>query len=164
MKSIKHDKLHQLNVTYSSKEDRLLLRVTTQQGDEYRIWLTRRFTTLLLNVLNNEMDKFGGAAKIGSDPKTRDMFKAGAMEKSFEQEKVINYPFGKEGFLAYAIKTAGTSKGNIQLEILPEKGQGVSMNLDKPLLYMCHTLLDQGISQAEWYIPGSQDPVSRRVH
>ncbi len=36
-------KLHQLTMAYSQKEDRILLRIGTQEHTEYRLWLTRRF-------------------------------------------------------------------------------------------------------------------------
>ena len=162
--SYKNDKLHQVNVTYSGPEDRLLLRASTRHGDEYRVWLTRRFTSLLMKILLKEMDKYGGSASLGANPKTRAMFKAGAMDKSFEEDKATNYPLGKTGFLAYAVKTADTPDGNLRLEILPKKGKGVSVNLDKPLLYMIHNLLSQGIARAEWHLVYSQEPQSGRVH
>ena len=162
--SVKNDKLHQVNVTYSSKEDRLLLRVTTKLGAEYRIWLTRRFTVLLLNILIKAMDQYGGPASLGANPKTRAMFKSGAMEKAFDEDNTTNFPFGIKGFLAYAVKTADMADGNLHLEILPEKGKGVSVNLDKALLYMFHNLLSQGISRAEWQIMHTQNTVSERIH
>ncbi|MBI4006746.1 MAG: hypothetical protein HY356_08750 [Gammaproteobacteria bacterium] len=158
------DKLHQVNVTYSSKEDRLLLRVTTQKGDEYRLWLTRRFSGILLDIIIKEMDKHGGADSIGSSQQTKQMFKAGAFEKSFEQEKSMNFPLGETGFLAFAVKTANTGKGNLHIEILPEKGAGVTFNLNKSLLYMFHNLLTQGINQAEWQITTSQGTLPKQVH
>jgi len=158
------DKLHQINVTYSSKEDRLLLRVTTQKGDEYRVWLTRKFSGILLDILIKEMDKHGGAPAIGSSQQTKQMFKAGAFEKSFEHEKSTNYPLGETGFLAFAIKTTNASKGNLHLEILPERGAGVTFTLNKSLLYMFHNLLIQGITRAEWRITSNQDALSKRVH
>lgn len=161
----KNDKLHQVNVTYSGVEDRLLLRVTTRLGDEYRIWLTRRFTTLLLNVLDKAMDKYGGSASLGSSEKTTAMFKAGAMDKAFDEEKTTNFPLGKKGFLAYGIKSTDTAEGNLQLEIFPEKGAGVSLNLDKPLLYMVHNLLTQGIARTEWYLLyGQETLLSGQIH
>lgn len=160
----RNDKLHQVNVTYSGVEDRLLLRVTTRLGDEYRIWLTRRFTALLLTMLDNAMDQYGGAAALGANPKTRAMFKEGAMEKAFDEDKTTNFPLGKKGFLAYGIKSAGTPEGNLQLEILPKKGTGVSLNLDKPLLYMFHNLLTQGIARAEWHLRHGQDVTSGQLH
>jgi len=161
---IKNDKLHQVNVTYSGPEDRLLLRASTRHGDEYRVWLTRRFTALLLDILTKEMDKYGGSASLGANPRTKAMFKAGAMEKKYEEDKTTNFPLGKNGFLAYAVKTAGIPDGNLHLEILPKKGKGVSVNLDKPLLYMFHNLLTQGIARAEWHLVYGQEPQSGRVH
>lgn len=158
------DKLHQINVTYSSKEDRLLLRVTTQQGDEFRVWLTRRFSGVLQNILIQEMDKYGGAPSIGSSQQTKQMFKAGAFEKSFEHDKGKNYPLGEAGFLAFTIKAANAGKGNLHLEILPEQGAGVTFTLNKSLLYMFHNLLIQGITKAEWHISNSQDTLSKQVH
>ena len=160
------DKLHQINVTYSGKEDRLLLKVTTQQGDEYRIWLTRRFTGLLYSVLDKEMEKHGGSTSIGTSQQTKKMFKEGAFEKKFEQEKTKNYPIGKEGFLAYGIKTAYTPDGNLLLEIIPEKGSGVTINLNPSLQYMMHNLLSQGLMRAEWdkQITNFSDELSKHVH
>ena len=161
-----NDKLHQINVTYHSKEDRLLLRVTTLKGDEYRIWLTRRFTGLLFRVLDTEMDKHGGIASIGTSEQTRQMFKAGAFDKSFEHEKAVNFPLGEQGYLAYGIKSSNAPQGDLTLEILPEKGMGVTMNLNKSMLYMLHNLLSQGLVKAEWHqqITNLQDEASHHVH
>ena len=46
------DQLHQMNISHNGKEDRLLLRVSTGAGDECRLWLTRRYTGLLMGILN----------------------------------------------------------------------------------------------------------------
>ena len=35
--------LHQLTLTYSAKQDRLMLRISTKEQNEYQLWLTRRF-------------------------------------------------------------------------------------------------------------------------
>ena len=158
------DRLHQVNVTYAGKEDRLLLRATTQEGAEYRIWLTRRFTVLLFNILNKAMEKHGGAPAIGSSEQTKQMLKAGAFEKGFEEGKTTNYPLSENGFLAFGIKTANTPEGNLYLEILPEKGPGVKLNLDKQLLYMLQNLLSQGVARADWQINTSLDNTSQQVH
>ncbi len=160
------DKLHQLNVTYSNREDRLLLRVTTQQGDEYRLWMSRRFTNLLFNVLKKEMEKHGGVTSVGASRQAQEMFNAGAFEKSFEHEKSINLPLGEEGFLAYGIKTHNNPGGNMSLEIFPEKGQGINLNLNQGMLYMFYNLLSQGIIRAEWHrnIEMFQEEASQHIH
>ncbi len=161
-----NDKLHQINVSYQSKEDRLLLKVTTFKGDEFRVWLSRRFTGLLFNVLNKEMDKHGGITSIGNTDNTKNLFKAGAFDKKFNQEKTKNFPLGEEGFLAYAIKTNNTEDGNLILEISPERGMGVTLNLTASMLYMLHNLLNQGCMRAEWNkkILDSVEQTSKHVH
>lgn len=157
--------LHQINITYIPAEDRLLFRATTQSGDEYRIWMTRRFTKLLCNIVDQTMNKHGGAPVIGAEEKTKQMFKSGAFEKKFEEEKSTSYPLGESGFLAFAIKTGNTPAGDLHLEILPEIGQGVTFSLNKQLQYMLHTLLSQGIARADWSLTvSSETPTSSQPH
>jgi len=160
------DKLHQINVNYSGKEDRLLLKILTVQGDEFRIWLTRRFTGLLFNVLRKEMNKHGGETTVSNAQQTKKMFKAGAFEKPYEQEKPKKYPLGEDGFLAYGIKAANSKEGNLLLEILPDNGKGVTFNLNPSLIYMLHNLLTQGMMKAQWQqdIVQGSDEIASQVH
>ena len=62
------DQLHQFNINYVPLEDRILLRINTLQGDEYRIWLTRRYTGILLERLAAQMEKHGGAPALAAQP------------------------------------------------------------------------------------------------
>ena len=36
-------RLHQIRIDYHQEQDRLLLRISTDEGSELRFWLTRRF-------------------------------------------------------------------------------------------------------------------------
>lgn len=156
------DKLHQMNISYIPKEDRLLLRISTTQGDEFRIWLTRRYTGLLFNVLNKHMERSGGVPTVAASDETRKLFQAGAMEKRYEEGEK-KYPLGEPGILAFGINTGETSEGNLQLEMFPEKGQGITINLNDSLMYMFSNLLNQGIDQAGWKLAG-KDSMSMKVH
>lgn len=144
------DQLHQINVTYVPIEDRLMMRLNTKQGIEFRVWLTRRFTGILLGLLTTEIDKHGGVPALASTNETVAMFKQGAMEKPYEAEKTVEYPLGSSGILAYKINYKNTTEGVITLEILPEKGKGVNLNLNKSMLFMFYNLLTQACSQSEW--------------
>ena len=153
--------LHQINVTYVPTEDRLLMRVTTREGDEYRIWLTRRYCTLLTGILRNQMERFGGEPSLASSQETRQLFKAGAMDKSFDTEQGSHYPLGESGILAFRLNTGVNEQNDLSVQILPEQGQGVTLNLNKALLYLFHNVLTQGITQAEWHIASD---ASGQVH
>jgi len=157
------DQLHQLNMNYVPAEDRLMLRMNTQAGDEYRVWLTRRFAGLLVELLNKEIDKYGGIPTLASTPETKKLFKQGAMEKPYEEEKIINYPLGEAGFLASKINYKSTEEGVLALEILPEKGKGINLNLNKTLLFMFYNLLAQGCSQSGWKLI-ENSPSEKNIH
>lgn len=154
--------LHQINVSYVAKEDRLLLRVSTRGGDEYRVWLTRRFTGLLLDVLRRQMEKHGGVPALASSGETRRMFHQGVMNQSYDTGSG-HFPLGKQGILATRIKAGPGGDGRLSLRILPEDEQGVTLNLDKTLLYLFYNLVTQGIDQAQWTLPSAEDR-STQVH
>jgi len=158
------DKLHQLNVSYVEKEDRLLLRATTRSGEEYRVWLTRRFTMLLFDVLNKAMAKKGGAISVGSSRQTRQMFKSGALEREFKAGKTTSYPLGEAGILACMIRTGAVAEGAFHLELLPEEGRGVTLNLNQSLMYMFHNILTQGVVRAGWRLDKETSPASGKTH
>ena len=156
------DQLHQINVTFSPIEDRLLLRISTQAADEYRIWLTRRFTNLLMDLLNKNMEKQGGMPTVAASEETTKLLKEGALEKKYE-EKQATYPLGEKGILAFKINAGTREDGSMNLEILPEKGKGITLNLNKSLMYMLHSVLSQGMTQAGWQLV-NPDTVSSKVH
>ncbi len=158
------DQLHQINIVYIDKEDRLLMRATTTNGDEYRVWFTRRYAGLLMDIINKGMNERGGMTTLGSAPRTTDMIKGGALEKPFENN-VTNYPLGEKGVLGFAIKTNISEDKILNLQLLPENGQGVTLNLNDSLIYMFHNLLSQGIARADWNFKQDQDSAgSEHIH
>lgn len=159
-----NDHLHQMNITYSGKEDRLLLRTSTHQGDEYRIWLTRRFTRLLLQVLATEMQKHGGHLSIGSQGETAKLLREGAFDKPYEEEKASNFPLGEDGILAYGVKSHNKPDGRLFLQIHSEAGLHLGLNLSEGLLYMFHNLIVQGIENAEWNIASDPGQNPSQIH
>lgn len=146
------NKLHQINVQYSNKEDRILLRTSTENNDEYLIWLTRRFTKILIDVLDKEIEKRGGTTSLGSKNETKKLFKEGAFEKPYAEEQTKSHPLGENGVLAFGIKTGTDNTGNLSLEIQSESGKGITFNLNDTLIYMFYSLLMQGIERSEWQI------------
>ena len=156
-------RLHQINVSHSGPEDRLLLKISTNTGEEYRLWLTRRYTGLLLSVLNKEIDNRGGAPTVGGSEETTKMIKNGALEKKYEPQNAATYPLGENGALAFRINARNIENDVLMLELLPEKGKGITLNLGKSLLYMFHSILTQGVSQANWALQ-TETHSSSQIH
>ena len=84
------------------------------------------------------------------------------MEQKYEPDDK-SYPLGENGILAYGINTGETGDGNLQLEMSPEHGQGVTINLNDSLTYMFSNLLNQGVDQAGWKL-FNEDTQSMKVH
>jgi len=110
------------------------------------------------------MNERGGMTTLGSAPQTTDMIKDGALEKPFENN-VTNYPLGEKGVLGFGIKTNISEDKILNLQLLPEDGQGVTLNLNNSLIYMFHNLLSQGIARADWNFKQDQDSAgSEHIH
>jgi hypothetical protein len=156
------DPLHQVNISYIPAEDRLLLRASTRGGDEYRIWLTRRFCSLLTGIVQKQMEQFGGAPVLAASNEARQLFKQGAMEKKYEAENNMNFPLGQAGILAHRISSKINEDGTLALQLLPGAGEGITLNLNQTLLYMFYNLLAQGMEQAEWHLAAGR--LDAKVH
>jgi len=162
---VETNKLHQINMQYSNKEDRILLRTSTENNDEFLFWLTRRYTKLLLDIFDKEIEKRGGTTTIGTKKETATLLNEGAFEKPYAEETPKNRPLGKDGVLAFAIKTGTSDNGNLTLIIQSESGQGITYNLNDTLIYMFYSLLTQSITRAEWDIGKlSQSESSNQLH
>lgn len=158
------DTLHQINIQYSDREDRILLRASTTNNDEFLVWLTRRFTILFLGILDKEIEKRGGTTSVSTRQETKRLFNAGAFEKPYAEEQPKNHPLGKHGLVANRIKTGNDQHDNLILEIQSESGQGITFNLDSTLLYMFYSLLNQGIERADWQIGRFPVHANKNLH
>ncbi len=142
--------LQQINVTYVPNEDRLLLKARTSDENELRIWLTRRYTSLLINVLVQQMDKAGGMMELASNKSTLEQFKGGAFTHNYEPHPLQNFPLGENGVLGYRINAGRNADAKTNLQLLPENGDGLNLVLDKSMLFMFYNLLEQALVHAEW--------------
>jgi hypothetical protein len=154
--------LQQLNMTYVPEQDRLLFRISAAGDAEFRIWLTRRYSALLLQVILEQIDREGGYQELASRKETLDQLRGGALGQAYAPGAITKYPLGEQGVLAYRINVGKEKSGAMNLQLLPEQGQGVTFTLDKSTLYMLYNLVEQALGQTDWnlYVPrSSRDPV-----
>ena len=142
--------LQQINISYVPNEDRLLLKARTSNENELRIWLTRRYTSLLINVLAQQMDKAGGIMELASNKTTLEQFKGGAFEQDYKPLSRQNFPLVENGILGYRINAGKNADARVNLQLLPETGEGLNLVLDKSMLFMFYNLLEQALVHAEW--------------
>jgi hypothetical protein len=152
--------LQQINLSYDAEQDRLLLRAREDDNTEYRIWLTRRFTALLLDVLRQRMSALGGQNQLASNPKTVEQLKGGAFHSAYQEEAPSVLPLGEEGILAYRLNYSFPSGDLSKLQLLPKQGEGLNFSLGKHMLYLLFNLLEQNLPQTGWNLGEVPVPTS----
>lgn len=148
-------RLEQFNASYDAMQDRILLRIRSSDGAEYRFWITRRYLLLLWPILMKMADGF--SARKAADPLTRstlaELAHGDAVNQadfSSQYQEGSAFPLGAEPLLLARISLRPIA-GDIQtLVLLPNDGQGVNLDLDEKLVHIIARLLQQTATAAEW--------------
>lgn len=101
---------------------------------------------------------------IASHQDTIRHLKGGAFDQPYEAPVVPgsdgkpdapHLPFGPSGILGFRINANRRPDGVLNLQLLPETGQGLNLDLNRSMLFMLYNLLEQGLASADWalYLP-----------
>ncbi len=150
--------LRQMNVTYVETEDRLLLKVSTSDEQEYRVWCTRRFTRLLLDKLAVGFQKEMPSAAAVPQPARRDVaqmqHQQAVKEEAFQQPynaEPSDYPLGEQGLVATTLKYKDLADGSAQVHLGDQSGKGVNLNLNAHLQHQLYELFTRATERAQWF-------------
>ncbi|NKC12371.1 MAG: hypothetical protein GKR94_09255 [Gammaproteobacteria bacterium] len=150
-------RIAQLQVSYSALEDRLLLRLSTDNRLEFRFWVTQRYLKLLQPVLTEIVESSGRAAMIPDQAtrKTvtefeRETALVGADFQTEFNEAAASLPLGEAPVLLARIQKKVSPTGSPVLCLHPQSGMGVEVVLDPQLLHSLISLLSNGAIQADW--------------
>ena len=152
-------RLHQLKLDFIAEQDRLLLRVSTDNQLEMRLWLTRRALRLLLPQLV-QMVRSSPEVALQSNPQARDALVGMQHEQALLQANFATpfeetpraMPLGTEPILVARIQTSKDEAGKQVLGLLPQQGQGIHLTLDNTLLHSLCKLLQNAVAKSDWDI------------
>ena len=150
-------RLHQLKLEYITEQDRLLLRLSSDHNAEVLVWLTRRCVKRLWYVLLDVAYSIPDVA-LHANPEVRHALlgfrhAAAVSEADFAQryaEVQRTYPLGTQPLLIVRVDVRKGEKGQHTLELSPEHGDGVLIDLDERLLHGILRLLENGVLKADW--------------
>lgn len=148
--------ISQLQMLYVAEEDRILFRVNTTERQQFRFWLTRRYTILLLKVLKEHID-------ADPDVSLQESPEAKEAVKSFKREKAMSsanfqkkfddapneLPLGDEIPVAFKL-TYNLRDGNLNIGVQPKDGQGINMAIDRNINVSMTGLLLGAARKGEW--------------
>jgi hypothetical protein len=152
-------RLHQIKLDFIPEQDRLLLRVSTDNQVEVRLWLTRRALRLLWPLLL-QMLRSSPEIALQSNPQARDALVGMQHEVALRQanfadtfkEAPREMPLGAEPILVARIQAKQDDRGNQVLGLLPQQGQGIHLTLDNRLLHSLCKLLQVAVAKSDWDI------------
>ena len=149
--------IHQMQIRPDEQEDRLLLRLSTTDGAEFRFWLTRRFVKKLWGLLL-KMVEWDKAVQQQFDASMRQTVleiqhqgfaQQGDFSKGFE-ELPRNFPLGEAPVLLASGKGVRRDDGLYVLSLYPGAGQGLDMTLDTRLLHIFGKLVRDAVGRTDW--------------
>lgn len=148
-------RLEQFNAAYDALQDRILLRIRTSDGAEYRFWITRRYLSLLWPLLMKMADGF--SARKSVDPLARSTLAelahgaaVGQADFTSQYQEGSLFPLGEEPVLLAKISLKAPGKDTQTIMLLPNQGNGINLDLDENLVHILARLLQQTATGAEW--------------
>jgi hypothetical protein len=148
--------LHQITMSYSAEEDRLLLRISTQDKSEFRFWLTRRFIRVLWPALMAVIEREGLDTKRDLMPAARQAVMAmqhqrtvGASDFTRKHDEDSRNLTPDPLLVIGGSVTPGKS-GITGLVLKTHAGAEVKLSLNKELLHALCKLLIETTIKAGW--------------
>ena len=144
--------IRQLNATYSPEEDRVILRVTTSAGEEFRLWLTRACVAQVLvsgsraSLARLEKEHAPAQAKVIAE------FQHEAVRQTTRFttfEPAPNLPLGPQPLLVRKV-TAGIDGDVHALQWLLQDQRLLTIRFTDQLLGKLRLLLETIADKAQW--------------
>jgi hypothetical protein len=159
--------IHQVNVSYVGEQDRVLLRINSVDGEEFRIWLTRRLGLQLLPVLDKSSQNQLQSQLPPPDPSAplpeqRQQIlqnfqkEAAAYQGDFQtpyKDQPAVLPLGEEPLLVTELNLTPQADGKLHmalLERLAQRKRDMQLVMDASLTQGLLRLLHQALKTSDW--------------
>ncbi|MDF1817908.1 MAG: hypothetical protein P1U54_04670 [Immundisolibacteraceae bacterium] len=178
--------LKQIQITYQLAEDRLLLRLSGGERDEFRFWLTRRLVSVIAEPLRKHLKGQSLNPDGAEPPKPAEESARADAEAAFEHERIMaglktekrfdepderRMPLGETPLLVAKLRLTPGKSGGLLLSLYSDQNQGLDIQLGPPLVHGFCDLLVKSSNQAGWglslgLVPqiGTADPASKAFH
>jgi len=152
-------RINQIQIRFSSTEDRIVLRLNTEDASEFRFWITRRYSKILAAAL---LELFRSSEEVQeySEKKIQnavmsfqheDALSKADFARSFEAQPK-SLPLGNDPVLLSKLTVKQTPDGNPMLCMYPEQGSGIDLALQQSLLHSISKLFADALTEADWGI------------
>ena len=149
------DQINQIQATYDSKEDRILLKFKTQGDAILHAWMTRRFTKLLLPILQGQNPVSGESllqekAQLVSQMQQEKAASEADFSSQFNAPSEPNYPIGELPILLTQISFKDLKGEQPKFILEPDDGAGLVLPYSGELLGPLLKIVHAAVEKAEW--------------
>ncbi|PKO48120.1 MAG: hypothetical protein CVU31_07260 [Betaproteobacteria bacterium HGW-Betaproteobacteria-4] len=137
--------IRQLQVACDQVQDRLLLRISSQDDEEYRIWLTRRFLRELWPHLSRLAGKLAATPIVGEALADE----AVNFDQAFSEENAT-FPLGSTPLLCSELKVDTLNDGTFNLTFREGRERCFQLAVNADLLQTLCAMLRAGAEHAQW--------------
>jgi hypothetical protein len=149
--------LDQIQISFVAGEDRLLLKVSTQNQEEFRCWLTRRFVKAIRPALEQALAAHP-RIKNQPDPLAKQELLRFEHEVARHNSDFATpyrgvgraLPLGATPVLLTRGQLRPQNDGGVILTLAPDNGGGIDLAFNPTLLHSFMVLLDQTLLATDW--------------
>jgi hypothetical protein len=157
--------IRQLALHYRPETDRILLRVNSNDGQQFAVWFTRRLCLRLWPHLASMVTKIGVAQEVATAspdatvmPEAQAMLAQSARERALRQadfktpfdEHASARPLGAEPMLAAEVQLMPLANHQLRLVIIDADKRHVQLQLTEALATAVKELMGKALLQADW--------------
>jgi hypothetical protein len=155
--------IKQINATYVAPEDRILLRVSTEAGEEIRFWLTRPITGALLAAIHGVSARAIAQKCPAQIAQTVAEFEQQAVQAQTKLDDPFlpgaTFPLGEAPALVVKL-TAAEKADDVSLDLTLPNGNNVNLGLPRKLAQQIGMLLDKLQKNANWGLDHAAAPAT----
>jgi len=151
--------IRQIQIANDSIQDRLLLRIGTQAGEEFRVFITRRFLHELWPHLATML-----AVHLQQPPATvpeADMPLPADFSQPFAADNPV-FPLGANPILASEATLDAGGKDSARLTLREARERHLTLDLNGELLQALCAMLRAASEQADWALTLEYQPVANQ--
>ena len=158
--------IRQIQAKYDAEEDRLLLRVGTDEDQAHGIWLTRRYLLLLLKALGQYAASDPDVGTLSSpserqdvqDYKERQALDRANFDAPFADGGQVDPKLPTDHQLAYKL-TYRIAEDQLHVALLPKTGEGLNLTFNHEIAVSITAVLQAAALKANWRIQAAVDPL-----
>lgn len=159
--------IHQISVNYVPEQDRCLVRINSQGGEELRLWFTRRLVLGLLPHLTHtageQMQQHTGPAVLAAPVEQQRQQMLASFQKEAQAYKgdyqtpfkaeASALPLGDEPALITEVKITLLTSGKVDLQLIEKTAaqtRNIQLGMTPQLMQGLLHLLGEAVKKSDW--------------